>query len=315
MLTNEMLQQQQALAGLTDEQRAAIVTLSKNDEEQVIGNRFREVYNQLDATIARETGIQRNGDEKTYLYLERAARELAGKANSVQGLNERINTLTAERDRLKKTVEEGAADEKLKKDLAQAVKDLEAIKVQYNTLKTDYDKQKEDHANELINFRIDNEIASAKGGIKFKAELPETATSVLLAQAVAKVKALKHEFIDDGQGGQRLVFKDANDAIMRNAEKQLEPFTIGDLLTKELKAMGVLDEGRQQQGGGTSAPKVSVTENGLVIALSGVRSQTEASEVIAQTLMKQGLTNGSKAFQEAMDKAWKDNEINKLPIK
>ena len=315
MLTNEMLQQQQALAGLTDEQRAAIVTLSKNDEEQVIGNRFREVYNQLDATIARETGIQRNGDEKTYLYLERAARELAGKANSVQGLNERITTLTAERDRLKKAVEEGAADEKLKKDLAQAVKDLEAIKVQYNTLKTDYDKQKEDHANELINFRIDNEIASAKGGIKFKAELPETATSVLLQQAVAKVKALKHEFIDDGQGGQRLVFKDANDAIMRNAEKQLEPYTIGDLLTKELKAMGVLDEGRQQSGGGTSAPKVSVTENGLVIDLSGVRSQTEASEVIAQTLMKQGLTNGSKAFQEAMNKAWADNEISKLPIR
>lgn len=315
MLTNEMLQQQQALAGLTDEQRAAIVTLSKNDEEQVIGNRFREVYNQLDATIARETGIQRNGDEKTYLYLERAARELAGKANSVQGLNDRINTLTAERDRLKKAVEEGAADEKLKKDLAQAVKDLEAIKVQYNTLKTDYDKQKEDHANELINYRIDNEIASAKGGIKFKGDLPETATSVLLQQAVAKVKALKHEFIDDGQGGQRLVFKDANDAIMRNAEKQLEPYTIGDLLTKELKAMGVLDEGRQQPGGGTSAPKVSVTENGLVIDLSGVRSQTEASEVIAQTLMKQGLTNGSKAFQEAMNKAWADNEISKLPIR
>ena len=310
-----MLQQQQALAGLTDEQRAAIVTLSKNDEEQVIGNRFREVYNQLDATIARETGIQRNGDEKTYLYLERAARELAGKANSVQGLNERITTLTAERDRLKKAVEEGAADEKLKKDLAQAVKDLEAIKVQYNTLKTDYDKQKADHANELINFRIDNEIASAKGGIKFKGDLPETATSVLLQQAVAKVKALKHEFIDDGQGGQRLVFKDANDAIMRNAEKQLEPYTIGDLLTKELKAMGVLDEGRQQSGGGTSAPKVSVTENGLVIDLSGVRSQTEASEVIAQTLMKQGLTNGSKAFQEAMNKAWADNEISKLPIR
>lgn len=315
MLTNEMLQQQQALAGLTDEQRAAIVTLSKNDEEQVIGNRFREVYNQLDATIARETGIQRNGDEKTYLYLERAARELAGKANSVQGLNERINTLTAERDRLKKAVEEGAADEKLKKDLAQAVKDLEAIKVQYNTLKTDYDKQKADHATELINFRIDNEIASAKGGIKFKAELPETATAVLMEQAIAKVKTLKHEFIDDGKGGQRLVFKDANDAIMRNAEKQLEPFTIGDLLAKELKAMGVLDEGRQQQGGGTRAPKVSVTENGIVIDLSGVRTQTEASEVIAQTLMKQGLTNGSKAFQEAMNKAWTDNEISKLPIK
>ena len=89
-----------------------------------------------------------------------------------------------------------------RKDLAQAVKDLDAIKNQYNTLKADYDKQKNDHAAELLNFRIDNEIASAKGGIKFKADLPETATSVLMEQAIAKVKALKHEFIDDGKGWQ-----------------------------------------------------------------------------------------------------------------
>ena len=314
MITNEMIMQQQALTGLTDEQRAAIVLLSKNDEEAVIGNRFREVYNQLDATIARETGIQRNGDEKTYLYLERAARELAGKANSVEGLNTKIHDLTIERDKLKKAIEDGAGDEKLKKDLAQAIKDLESIKGQYNTLKADYDKQKTEHANELINFRIDNEIASAKGALKFKAELPESATSVLLEQAIGKIKAQKHEYVDDGKGGQRLVFMDANGAIMRNAEKQLEPYTIGDLLTKELKLMGVLDEGRQQQGGGTQPPRVTTTEQGIVIDLSGVRTQTQAQELIAQTLMKQGLTNGSKAFQEAMTKAWVDNNIQSLPI-
>ena len=309
-----MLLQQDALAGLTDAQREAICLLSKNDEETVIGNRFREVYNQLDATIARETGIQRNGDEKTYLYLERAARELAGKANSVDGLNAKIHDLTAERDKLKKAIEDGAGDEKLKKDYAQAVKDLDSIKEQYNTLKADFDKQKLEHATELINFRIDNEIAGAKGGIKFKADLPETATSVLMEQAIAKVKALKHEFIDDGKGGQRLVFKDEKDAIMRNAEKQLEPYTIGDLLTKELKQMGVLDEGRQQLGGGTVPPKIVKTEQGITIDLTGVRTQTEAQELIAQTLMKQGIVNGSKAFQEAQTKAWTDNNISALPI-
>ena len=315
MITNEMLLQQDALAGLTDAQREAIVTLSRNDEETVIGARFREVYNRLDETIARETGIARDGDEKTYNYLERAARELAGKANSVTGLNTKIHELTAERDRLKKAIEDGAGDEKLRKDLAQAVKDLDAIKNQYNTLKADYDKQKTDHATELLNFRIDNEIAGAKGSIKFKPELPETATSVLLEQAIGKVKSLKHEFIDDGKGGQRLVFKDANDAIMRNAEKQLEPYTIGDLLTKELKQMGVLDEGRQLAGGGTTAPTVTQTPQGITIDLTGVRTQTEAQELIAQTLMKQGLVNGSKAFQEAQTKAWQDNNISSLPIK
>jgi TolA-binding protein len=314
MITQEMIQQQEALAGLTDAQREAIITLSKNDEEAVIGARFREVYNRLDETIARETGIARDGDEKTYNYLERAARQLAGKANSVEGLNTKIHDLTAERDRLKKAIEENTGDEKLKKDLAQAIKDLDSVKTQYNTLKADYDKQKTDHATELENFRIDNEIASVKGGIKFKADLPETATNVLMEQAISKVKGFKHEFIDDGNGGKRLVFKDANDAIMRNAEKQLEPFTIGDLLTKELKTMGVLDEGRQQQGGGTHAPKVTHTQDGIVIDLSGARTQVEAQEMIAQTLMKQGLINGSSEFQEASTKAWKENNCQALPF-
>lgn len=314
MITQEMIQQQEALAGLTDAQREAIITLSKNDEEAVIGARFREVYNRLDETIARETGIARDGDEKTYNYLERAARQLAGKANSVEGLNTKIHDLTAERDRLKKAIEENTGDEKLKKDLAQAIKDLDSVKTQYNTLKADYDKQKNDHATELENFRIDNEIASVKGGIKFKADLPETATNVLMEQAISKVKGFKHEFIDDGNGGKRLVFKDANDAIMRNADKQLEPFTIGDLLTKELKTMGVLDEGRQQQGGGTHAPKVTHTQDGIVIDLSGARTQVEAQEMIAQTLMKQGLINGSSEFQEASTKAWKENNCQALPF-
>ena len=102
---------------------------------------------------------------------------------------------------------------------------------------------------------------------------------------------------------------------MRNAEKQLEPYTIGDLLVKELKLMGVLDEGRQQRGAGTKPRVTRDQEGAIVIDLAGVKSQTEAQELIAQTLMKQGLTNGSKAFQEAMNKAWADNNISALPIK
>lgn len=314
MITIEMLQQQSALNGLTDEQRNAIVTLSKNDEEAVISKRFGEVYRQMDETIARETGIQRNGDEKTYVYLERAARELATKVNSIAGLNTRISELTAERDRLKKAVEDGTGDEKLRKDLQQAQRDLESVTNQYNTLKADYDKQKADHAAELINFRLDNELATAKGGIKFKPDLPQTATDVLMQQAVGKIKSLKHEYVDDGNGGQRLVFIDANGAQMRNPEKQLEFYTVADLLTKELKAMGVLDEGRKAEGVGSTPPRVTTQNGAIVLDLSGVRMQTEAQEVIAQTLMKQGMTNGSKAFQEAMNQAWKDNNVSALPI-
>ena len=312
MITTEMLAADAALQGLSDEQKNAIVLMSKNDEEVVIGNRFREVYNQLDATIAKETGIARNGDEKTYLYLERAARLLAAKANSVDGLNTKIGELTKEKEKLQKTLEEGG-DEAVKKQLAQAIKDLDGVRKQYDTLKADYDKQKADHEAEMFGIRIDNELAGAKAGLKFKAEFPQAATDTLLAQALAKVKGMNPEYIDDGKGGKRLVFKGEDGEIQRNPENHLEPYTAQELLTKELKAMGILDEGRQQPGTGTKPPHKSEA-SGAAVDISMARTQNEAQEMIAKQLMQQGLINGSKAFQDEMDKAWKDFNVSSLPI-
>ena len=313
MITNEMLAADAALSGLTDEQRNAIVLMSKNDEEVVIGNRFREVYNQLDATIAKETGIARNGDEKTYLYLERAAKTLAAKANSVDGLNTKISELTKERDRLQKTLEEGG-DDATKKQLAQATKDLDAVRKQYDTLKADYDKQKEAHAAELLGVRIDNALAGATSGLKFKSEFPQAAVDTLTAQALAKVKGMAPEFIDDGQGGKRLVFKGQDGEIQRNPENHLEPYTAAELVAKELRAMGILDEGRRQQGGGTKPPKGGTGGASAGVDVSMARTQNEAQEIIARSLMQQGMVNGSKEFQTAMDEAWQANNIASLPI-
>ena len=313
MITNEMLAADAALSGLTDEQRTAIVTMSKNDEEVVIGNRFREVYNQLDATIAKETGIARNGDEKTYLYLERAAKTLAAKANSVDGLNSKINDLTKEREKLQKALEEGG-DETVKKQLAQANKDLTAIRQQYDTLKGDYDKMKTDHANELLGIQIDNVLAGAKAGMKFKAEFPQAAVDTLLAQAEAKVKGMSPEFIDDGKGGKRLVFKGENGEIARNPENHLEPFTADELLKKELRAMGILDEGRKATGTSTTTTTTTTSASAAPVDVSMAKTQNEAEQIIHNQLNAQGLTRGSKAYQEAMTAAWKDNNISSLPI-
>ena len=201
MITNEMLATDAVLNALTDEQKAAIVTLSKNDEDTVIGGRFREVYNRLDETIARETGVARNGDEKTYDYLERAARSLAAKANSVEGLNNRISELTRERDRFKKTVEDGSMDEALRKQLGQAQADLENVRKEYDTLKNETDQMRQTHAAEMLGLQVDNEIRGAMGGIRFKADLPQSVTDILLRQAIEKVKGMNPEFVDDGQGG------------------------------------------------------------------------------------------------------------------
>ena len=312
MITNEMLAADAALSGLTDEQRSAIVLMSKNDEEVVIGNRFREVYNQLDATIAKETGIARNGDEKTYLYLERAAKTLAAKANSVDGLNAKVNDLTKERDRLQKALEEGG-DETTKKQLAQANKDLTAVRQQYDALKGDYEKLKTDHAAEMLGVQIDNVLNGAKAGLKFKGEFPQAAVDTLLAQAESKVKGMSPEFINESNGGKRLVFKGENGEILRNTENHLEPFTAEELLKKELRAMGILDEGRKATGAGSSAPQGQEPGN-VPVDVSMAKTQNEAENIIHNQLNAQGLVRGSKAYQEAMTAAWKENNIAKLPV-
>ena len=312
MITQEMIAADAALSGLTDEQKSAICLMSKNDEEVTIGNRFREVYNQLDATIAKETGIARNGDEKTYLYLERAAKTLAAKANSVDGLNAKVNDLTKERDRLQKALEEGG-DETTKKQLSQATKDLDSVRKQYDALKAEFEEQKKNHAAEMLGVKIDNELSKTLGQLKFKAEFPQAAVDMLKDQAIAKVKGMSPEYIDDGKGGKRLVFKGEDGDTLRNSENHLEPFTAGELLTKELKAMGILDEGRQQQGIGSHAPKQQ-GQAGTPVDVSMARTQREADELIHNQLNAQGLTRGSKAYQDAYDNAWKENNVVSLPI-
>lgn len=313
MITREMLTGDTVLGSLTEEQMQAVCALSKNDEEAVIGGRFREVYNQLDETIARETGIARNGDEKTYLYLERAARELAKKANSVEGLNNRISELTRERDKLKKVIDDGSQDEALRKQLAQAQADLDNVRGEYEKLRGETDQMRQAHAAEIMGLQIDNEIRGAMGGIKFKADLPQSVTDILLKQAIEKVKGMNPEFVDDGAGGKKLVFRNADGSEMRNKDNHLYPYTAAELIANELKALGVLDEGRKAQGAGTG-PIHQGGGGAQVYDVSMARTQSEAYEIIASQLMKQGMVNGSKEFDTAITEAMKADNVRALPI-
>lgn len=257
MLTKEIIKSNKGLEGLTDEQLNILVTLSQNDENNVIGAKFSEVYQTLDATIAKETGIARNGDEKTYNYLGRAARELKSQLKSVEPLNAKIAELTSEKQRLEEAIKSGQGNDELKKQLEQSKADFLAVTKQFNDLKKDFEKASKQHGQELLNVNIANELSKASAGIQFKKDLPTGVTSVILEQTLAKVKAMNPEFIDNGQGGKILAFKDSTGAIMRNTENQLNPFTASELITRELKTMGVLDEGRKQTGAGTGTQETN----------------------------------------------------------
>ena len=315
MLTREILVANAALSGLTDEQITAITTLSQNDENSVIAKKTSEIYGALDADILAASGIAKNSTEKTYDFAKRVIGGFKTKAESANGLQSQIDTLTKEKARLEKAIADGSADAETVKALKQAKADLANVTTQYTELNTKFEQMKTEHEKEMFGVKIDNELQTAAAGLTFKTGLPESVTKVILAQANEKVKGMNPEYIDDGKGGKILAFKDASGAIMRNPNNQLNPFTPGELLTKELETMGVLEPKRQQPGGGTEPPKRQPGGGSITVDASGAKTRTEAYDVIANSLMQQGLTIGSKAFDDAMKQAWQDNNISQLPEK
>lgn len=305
MLTVENIK---AVDGITEEQAAKIAELSKADEDKVIGDKFGEVYRNLDSIIEKSTGVKRNGDEKTYLYMERAANEVRAKATAA---TKQVEELTATNAKLQKAIADGSQDTETKAKLQQAEKDLAAITKQFNDLKTEYDGAKDKFAKDVFHVKIESEVANALGGVKFKEGLTPTLMAMAKNTVLAKVKESNPDSVDDGNGGKAIVFKDKDGAILRNQDNGLQPITVADIVTKELSAMGVLASKRKQTGSGGNGNNGG--GNNTTIDISGAATQIEAYETIAKTLFAKGLVNGSAEFDAEMQKAWKENNVAKLP--
>lgn len=309
MLTKEVLLANSALAGLSAEQLEAIATLSQNDEAAVIAKKTSDIYGGLDADILVASGVEKSGGEKTYDYAKRVIGTLKKSVDGAKGNADKIAALEAEKAKLQAELEKGGGEE-LQKQLNQSQTDLKSVMEKYNTLKADYDKAQSDFAAKLLNTRLDADLAGAAKGLKIKSGIPSAAAEILMKQAFAKLKASRPEYIDNADGTQSLIFKDADGAVMRNPNNTLNPYTAAELLRKELGEMGVL-ENRQGKGTGTSTDP-NPTPAG-VIDISGAKNQREAYEIIDKALTAQGKMAGSRAYQDAMDAAWKENNIVTLP--
>ena len=309
MITADILKANEHLAKLTDEQISSIVTLSTNDVNAEIGKKIGELYRQLDTTIDTSTGIARNGDEKTYNYLERAIKELKGGMPNVDDMKGKIKTLTEEKTRLEALISEGSKDTETAKLLNQAKAELKSTKDLYIGLQTKLDEQAKTHKTELFGLRVENELTNALNGLKFKAEIPANVTKTFVNAAISKVKGLNPDYIDDVNGGKRLVFRDSNGVAISNPTN-LAPYTAAELLGNELKDIiaikGAKGTGTQVDGGGS---------NNDTVTIGNARTQQEAMTIISKSLCAQGLTAGSKEYQTKLDAAWAENKVKSLPVK
>lgn len=315
MITKEILVANSALAGLTEDQINAIITINNNDVAGEIGKKTSEIYQKFDQLTKDATGVDRlmgATPEKTYDYLPRAIQEMKKNLGDNEALKTQIQSLTAEKTRLEGELAKGAGAE-VQRQLDQTKAELANTKAQYNTLQSQMAEKEKAHQAEIFGIRVDNDLNVASKGMQFKSEIPASVQTILLQNAYTKIKGMNPDYIDDGNGGKRLVFRGQDGAVLNNPENQLNPYTAGELLARELK--DVLAVRREVTGGGTKPLGGGSGAGDPAVDVSGAKSQTEAQEILTKQFLAQGMTIGSDQFQEAMDKAWKDNNIINLPIR
>ena len=315
MITKEILVANSALAGLTEDQINAIITINNNDVAGEIGKKTSEIYQKFDQLTKDATGVDRlmgATPEKTYDYLPRAIQEMKKNLGDNEALKTQIQNLTAEKAHLEGELAKGAGAE-VQRQLDQTKAELANTKTQYNTLQSQMAEKEKAHQAEIFGIRVDNDLNVASKGMQFKSEIPASVQTILLQNAYTKIKGMNPDYIDDGNGGKRLVFRGQDGAVLNNPENQLNPYTAGELLARELK--DVLAVKREVTGSGTKPLGGGSGAGDPAVDVSGAKSQTEAQEILTKQFLAQGMTIGSDQFQEAMDKAWKDNNIINLPIR
>lgn len=310
-LSKDILKAQVTLAGLTDAQLDAIIELSTNDENEVIGARIGQLHGQYDQDILGITGIAKGQGEKSYEYAKRVIKQYKDKAEAAATIETELATLKTEKADLETKLKTNASDAHLKQQLADTEKKLTDLQALFDTEKANLSTEKANMEKELFDYKLNNELDKALSQMKFKASLPETVKQILIDNAKQKLSAeYKPEFTTVNNKSV-LVFRDATGNIMTNKANALNPFTASELLTSHLK--DAIDITETKPGVGTKP--ATVTESTRGIDLASARNQVEADEAIEQHLLQSGYTRTSEEFAAELTKIRTENAVDKLPLR
>lgn len=315
MLTIEMLRQSSDLAGLTDNQLNAIAEMSRNDENTVIGTKIGALHGQYDTDILNITGIKKKDGEKSYDYAKRVLGEYKTKAESAKTIQTQLTSAQAQVAELQSKLEKGAGDEALKQQLKDAKAQVTQLQTQLQTKETEFNTKKAEFDKTIKDTHVDYAFQAATAGLKFKSGITEPIQKTLLNAAKAEVLAKgTPDFIEDGQGGKKLVIRGADGNILNNPKNNLNPYTLQELVM-ETSLKDVVDTGRQQTGGGTGGFGSGSGGTGGTLDLSGIKSQVEADKAIEAHLLANGLTRDSQEFADQSMQLRTENNVASLPIR
>lgn len=314
MITIEMLNQSESLKGLTDAQKLAITTLSSNDEATVIGTKIGALHGQYDADILSISGISKADGEKTYDYLKRVLGDYKTKLDGTKTLSAQLEAQKKKVTELEAKLAAGGSDEAVKQQLKDARHQVTQLQTQLTAKTGELDKAKKDYEQKEKDLQVGFAFTNATAGIKFKADVSEPVKKILLAAAKDEILAKgTPDFIDDGNGGKKLVLRDAAGNTLNNPKNNLNPYTIEELVM-ETSLKDVIDTGKQQPGGGTK-PNPSSGHRTVNLDLSTAKTQQEADVQIENYLLSTGLTRDNVEFGNKALEIRNENNVSDLPIR
>lgn len=314
MITIEMLNQSESLKSLTDAQKLAITTLSSNDEATVIGTKIGALHGQYDADILNISGISKADGEKTYDYLKRVLGEYKTKLDGTKTLSAQLEAQKKKVTELETKLAAGGSDEAVKQQLKDARHQVTQLQTQLTAKTGELDKAKKDYEKKEKDLQVGFAFTNATAGIKFKADVSEPVKKILLAAAKDEILAKgTPDFIDDGNGGKKLVLRDAAGNTLNNPKNNLNPYTIEELVM-ETSLKDVIDTGKQQSGGGTKSNPQS-DHRTVNLDLLAAKTQQEADIQIENYLLSTGLTRDNVEFGNKALEIRNENNVSDLPIR
>ena len=170
-------------------------TYLNNYKETVIAPKIKDVHDQYDKDIKEITGIEREGNEKSYNYLKRAGGVLKEKADKVAGFEAKVTEL-------EEKIKSGSGDEQLKVKLKQAETDLANAQKLYKEGKGTWDSEKKTLESSHQKAGMSNMLDRALMGIKFKEGLSKEVVDIV----VENVKDGLLEIAEVVEG--KMIFKD-----------------------------------------------------------------------------------------------------------
>ena len=314
MITIEMLNQSESLKGLTDAQKLAITTLSSNDEAAVIGTKIGALHGQYDADILSISSISKADGEKSYDYLKRVLGEYKTKLDGTKTLSAQLEAQKKKVTELETKLAAGGSDEAVKQQLKDARHQVTQLQTQLTAKTGELDRAKKDYEQKEKDLQVGFAFTNATAGIKFKTDVSEPVKKILLAAAKEEILAKgTPDFVDDGNGGKKLVLRDAAGNTLNNPKNNLNPYTIEELVM-ETSLKDVIDTGKQQSGGGTGPTKPDKHQT-VNLDLLTAKTQQEADVQIENYLLSTGLTRDNVEFGNKALEIRNENNVSDLPIR